>query len=129
MFYSSYGAEILAYTKDDGKGLYLKQAYKPIAPHDDLRYTFTVDSKGIYDTIKRLHEGKDYILKQTAQMVRDSFESGDIDMLRWVQETSNLADALTKRNAEMNRILMILRTEKMNLPKHRSFHLNSRTWT
>lgn len=128
--HSSYGAEILACTEADDRGFNLKQAFKSIAPHDEIKHTLIVDSKGLYDTISTLHEGEDYRLKQTVQRIRDSFESGDIDVLRWVQGKANIADALTKRNREMHRMLSkITRTGRMDLPRHRYFDLDSKTWT
>lgn len=36
-----------------------------------------MDSRGLFDTISTLHVGKEYRLRQTVQMIRDSFEDGD----------------------------------------------------
>lgn len=37
-------------------------------------------------------------MRQTVQRIRDSFEAGDMDVLRWIPGIYNVADALTKRN-------------------------------
>jgi len=39
------------------------------------------------------------------QRIRDSFESRDLDVLRWIKGTANIADALTKRNPVLYRLL------------------------
>lgn len=54
------------------------------------------DSKGMYDIITTLLEGKDYKLRQTIQRIRDSFDLEDRNRLLWVQGRYNIADALTK---------------------------------
>lgn len=46
------------------------------------RHYLTVDSKGLFDTIKTLHQCRDYNLKQTVQRIRDSFDSEELDVLR-----------------------------------------------
>lgn len=128
--HSSYGAEILACTDADDHGLNLKNAVRLILSNQTIRHVLTVDSKGLYDTISTLHDGRDYRLKQTVQRIRDSFESGDIDVLRWVQGSANIADGLTKRDANAHKMLnRILRTGSITLPKHRSFTLDRKTWS
>lgn len=64
-----------------------------------------MDSRGLFDTITTLHEGRDYRLRQTVQRIRDSFESRELDTLRWIKGSANIADALTKRNPVLYRLL------------------------
>lgn len=75
--YSSYGAKILACTKTDDREICLKQAHQSISSGDDLYLVLNVDSKGLFDTIITMHEGREYILQQTVQRIYDSFESRD----------------------------------------------------
>jgi len=83
----------------------------------------------LYDTITTLHEGRDYRLRQTVQRIRDSFESEDLNALRWIQGKVNLADALTKRNPQTHRMLnRVARNGLLDLPPHMSLQLNSGTW-
>lgn len=127
--YSSYGAEILAFTEADDRGYNVKQALKSISPADDFRHILNVDSKGLFDTITTLHEGKDYRLRQTVQRIRDSFEARELDVLRWVQGRVNIADALTKHSHESQRLLnRIATTGLLCLPPHRSFALDRHSW-
>lgn len=54
-----------------------------------------------------LHEPREYRLRKTVARMRDSFESGELDEVKWIDGKSNLADALTKNNTELS--------EKLNL--------------
>lgn len=104
-------------------------AMRSIFPKSSIEHVLQVDSKGLYDTITTLHEGGEYRLRQTVQRIRDSFETQDINVLRWVQSRANIADALTKRNLESHRLLnKILRTGYLSLPPHKSFELDSKYW-
>lgn len=97
----SYGAEILACTKAENRGYYLKMGLRSLFPKANKRNEIAIDSMGLYDTISTLHEGGEYRLRQSFQRIRDSFESGKVDIIRWVPCTSNVADALTKRNYKL----------------------------
>ena len=128
--YSSYGSEILACADADDRGFNIKSALCSLFPKIHFKHVINVDSKALFDTITTLHEGKEYRLRQTVQGIRDSFESNDIDMIRWVQGNANIADALTKLNPHSSKLLY--RTAKSGtllLPNHKSFGLNSLTWT
>lgn len=128
--YSSYGAEILACTEADDRGFYMKQTLTSLYPQKAFEHILNVDSKGLFDTITTLHDGKEYRLRQTVQRIRDSFEAKELNVLRWIQGHVNIADALTKRNTTMHRLLnKILSTGRLVLPNHRSFELNSDVWT
>lgn len=127
--HSSYGAEILACTEADDRGFSIKNSYSSLNPNIKIRHELIVDSKGLYDTISTLHEGRDYRLKQTVQRIRDSFENQDIDTLKWVQGKCNIADALTKRNPEIHRLLNRIATSgRLKLPSHQEFSLDSERW-
>lgn len=69
-------------------------------------------------------------MNQTVKRIRNSFESGEIKVFRWVQGKDNFQDALSKRNTNMNRMMNhISSTEVMTPPQHRRFDLNRNTWT
>lgn len=88
-----------------------------------------VDSRGLYDTISSLHNSKEYRLRQTVQRIRDSFEDGDIDVLRWIPGFFNISDEMTKRSPEMSRRINRIATKGfMDLPKHERFELESSEW-
>ncbi len=69
-----------------------------------LPLVLTVDSLGIYSTITTLHEGKDYRLRQQSLDYGIIRSGGDSDYTM-IAGDSNIADALTKRNTAMYRIL------------------------
>lgn len=103
--HSSYGAEILAAVTSDDRGFYLKQAINTMFPDSPLKHELNVDSKALWDTITTLHDGKEYRLRQTVQRIRNSFESQELDAIRWIPGKDNVADALTKRNVQMHKKL------------------------
>lgn len=70
-----------------------------------IQHELLFDSRGIHDTITTLHDSKEYRLRQTVQRMRDSFESHDLDVLRWIRGIFNIADRVTKRNAQTWRLL------------------------
>lgn len=82
--HSSYGVGILACADADDRGLYLKKSLRSISPNDKIGHILHMDRKGLYDTITTLHLGEEYSLRQTVQRIRDLFEEGDIDVLRWI---------------------------------------------
>lgn len=127
--HSSYGAEILACTDVDDRGYGIKEALSSIFQNQTFKPKLNVDSKGVYDTITTLHEGRDYRLRQTVQRIRDSFESGDLDYLRLIQGFVNIADSLTKKNYVSQRLLnRIAYTGMLKLPTHRYFEVDNKTW-
>ena len=103
--HSSYGAEILACAEGDDRGFYLKMGINSLFPKVKMRNEILVDSMGLFDTITTLHEGNEYRLRQTVQRIRDSFEAADVNVIRWIPGTQNIADALTKRNFTLWKLL------------------------
>lgn len=127
--YSSYGAEILACAEADDRGHYVKQAVQSLFEDKTIKHELTVDSKGLYDTITTLHEGREYRLRQTVQRIRDSFESEELDALKWIQGFANIADALTKHNQNSYKLMShVINTGTLDLPRHESYSLNSSEW-
>lgn len=127
--YSSYGAEILACTEADDRGYNIKLSMASLFPQHIFTHELNVDSKGLYDTITTLHEGRDYRLRQTVQRIRDSFESQELNAIRWIQGPVNISDGLTKRNPISQRLLMgILNSGRLELPRHDTFCVDSEHW-
>lgn len=113
---------MLAFTEGDDHGRRLKMANRMLLRDDTIKHILTVDANGFHDNISTLHEGREYRLKQTVQRIRDSFESGDVDILRWEQGCANIANAVTKRNMNKHRLQnRIIRAGTVALPKHRCF--------
>lgn len=124
-----YGAEILACVDAYDRGFYIKQALQSIFTKEDVIHEVNVDSKGLYDTVTTLHEGREYRLKQTVQRIRDSFESEELDVLNWIHGCVNLADALTKHNpGSFKLIAKTLNSVVLNMPKHESYTLENAEW-
>ena len=98
--YSSYGARILIAAYGDDRGFYYKSVMASLFGHIKVPHELNVDSKALFDTITTLHESTEYRLCPTVQRIRNSFESGELDVVRWLPGTINVADALTKRSRE-----------------------------
>ena len=96
--YSPYGAEVLACADADDRGYYLKTGLASLFPNTKIRSELSIDSRCLYDTITTLHEGRDYRLRPTVQRIRNSFDSHELNHMRWIPGDMNPSDALTKRN-------------------------------
>lgn len=127
--YSSYGAEILACTNSDDIIYYVRMAISALLGDETVRHVVAEDSKEIFDTVSTLHEGRDHRLRQTVQRVRDSFDSKEMDVLRWVQVKSNIADALTQNKRMVHRFLDRITSDgRLLLPAHQFFKLDRAAW-
>lgn len=103
--HSSFGAEIIAAAEMDSRGYDLRESFRIIFPSANIEHEMIVDSKALFDTITAIHEAHEFRLRRTVTMIRHSFESKELDGLRWIQGKLNIADALTKRNVELFRRL------------------------
>lgn len=127
--YSPYGAEVLACADADDRGFYLKSALNSIFTRKPTRNELFSDSRCLYDTTTTLHEGKDYRLRPTVQRIRNSFDSQELNYMRWIAGTSNPADALTKRNPNTSSLLNELVSKGiMCIDLKSGFARDSRTW-
>lgn len=104
--FSSIGAEIIAAATSADRSALMSQSISEVLGNArKLPLVLTVDSHGLYSTITTLHEGADYRLRPVIARLRDSFECGEISTMQWIPGKHNVADALTKRNTWMYRIL------------------------
>lgn len=127
--YSSYGAEILACADADDRCHYFKTAINSMFDEAKIRNELFTDSRCLYDTITTLHEGKDYRLRPTVQRLRNSFESHELNSMRWIPRDINPADALTKRNPKTYKILNELLSDGvLNVDIESGYALDSESW-
>lgn len=104
--FSSMGAEILAGAYSADRGSLLHASIQELYLHKFKGlFELVVDSFGLYGTVTTLREGKDYRLRPTVARLRDSFESGEMDRIRWIPGSKNLADSLTKYNSQARLLL------------------------
>ena len=102
--FSSIGAEILAAVDTADRAIHACAGVNAILSSmisTKVTLELCVDSRGLFDTISTLHEGKDYRLRGTVARLRDSFASKEISGIRWIKGLQNIADALTKFNYDM----------------------------
>ena len=66
-----------------------------------IRSALYVESKALYESLITTHDATEYRLRQTVQRIRDSFESSELDALVWIPSPSIFANALTKRNVDL----------------------------
>lgn len=53
-----------------------------------------VDSRVFLGTITRLHKPREYRLRKVVARMRDAFERGDLNWVKWFREANNLSNAL-----------------------------------
>lgn len=56
------------------------------------------DSLGMLNTIKTMHERKDYLLCRTVHKIWNAFDGEEIDVLDWIRWKASLVDEMTKNN-------------------------------
>lgn len=128
--YSPYGAEVLACADADDRGFYFKSGINSIFCEAKIRNELYTDSMCLYNTITTLHEGKDFRLRPTVQRIRNSFDSKELDFMRWIPGTINPADALTKRSPETRKLLNeLLAGGTICMDLDSGYVHNSATWT
>jgi hypothetical protein len=89
--YSSFGAKILACAVADDRLFALRSSFQELLSRT-FESELLVDSKGLYSYISTLSNNKEYLLRRTVARIRESFDSGDLDTLRWIRGGLNLAD-------------------------------------
>ena len=96
--HSSCGPEIPACAGADDRGFHFKSSLRSTTRKKNVSHILIVHSQGLYDTIFTLDEGKEYILGQTVVRTKNSFKAGELDTLRVLPGSVNIAYRLTKRN-------------------------------
>ena len=127
--YSPYGAEILACADADDRWFYIKSSLRCLFPGTKIKNELFTGSKGLYETITTLHEGRDYRLRPTVQRMRNSLDSRELDYMRWIPGTINPADSLTKRNPNTFAMLNeLVSTGIVCMDLGSGYALDSATW-
>lgn len=103
--FSSFGAESLAAADADDRGCHVESILLSLFPTTAASHHLTVDSKSLFQTITTSHQTGDYRLRITVSRIRDSFESRELNIVRWIVGHVNVTDALTKLNSKMTIIL------------------------
>lgn len=68
-------------------------------------FQLITDFFGLYGTVTTLREGKYYRLRPTVSRIRDSFESSELQSIRWIPGRENISDSLTKYNHNTRSLL------------------------
>jgi hypothetical protein len=95
---SSFGAEILAFAEADDRLFALRSSFKEMLFARTFESELLVDLNGLYSCICTLSNNKEHRLRRTVARIRESFDSGDLDILRWIRGVLNLAGGQTKFN-------------------------------
>lgn len=96
--YSSYWAEVLAAAEADERGYFLRDAIISLFPDLSLEHEPLVDSKSLFETKMTFHQTGDYRLWKILARMGDSFESKELNVVRWLPGSPNYSDVLTIRN-------------------------------
>lgn len=127
--YSPYGTEVLACSVADDRGNYFKTAMNELFPSTKVRNELLTDSKCLYDTLTTLHEGRELRLRTTVQRILNSFDSQELNIMRWIAGTSNPSDALTKRNPKTSKMLNdMLSNGLVCMDLGSGYYLDSQIW-
>lgn len=113
--YSSFGTEILACADADNRLYGLKMGLTALLD-EPVESELLVDSKGLFTCITTLSDQREYRLRRTIARIRESFDSKELDRMRWISGQQNLADALTKWNPASWKLLQeVLNSGYMDL--------------
>lgn len=111
--YFSFRAETLACADADKRLLGLKIGLSNMLGRS-LESELLVDSKGLYTCITTLSDQREYRLRRTVTRIRESFDSQELDVLRWIAGLLNLVDGSTKWNPQtLKLVLSVLSTGLM----------------
>lgn len=127
--HSSSGAEVIATAKGNDRTFHFKEELQALDSVWEMEGRLIVESKSLNDTITTLHENREFRLRQTVQRLRDSFESGQLNRIRWVHTFANLADSPTKRNHCMHRLLdRVCQNGLLLFPSNESVEADFKNW-
>lgn len=98
----------MAATNAEDREYDMKLSLRSIFSGRDIRQELFVDARELFATINALHEPLEYRLRKTVDRMLDAFESGDLECDSWIDDKSNLADALTKGNVEVSQWLNVM---------------------
>lgn len=101
----SYKDKISAIKTAEDRGGYYKCALNYIFSCIGITHELTVASSSLWNTVTTLHGGHKYRLRPTSQQIWDCFESKELNVIRTIPGSSNIADALTKRNERTSKVL------------------------
>lgn len=88
-----------------------------------------MECKGLLETKKMLHKGRDYCLWQTVKHMRDRFEDGYSDTARWVKNWVIIPEELKKCSPEMIKTMKtVICSGKSLLPEHDRKDNNYEDW-
>ena len=101
--HSPFGAEVIAASDADDDSFAMKLVLEDIGY--DVYNVLITDSHGLLDTTTTEKLAREKRARRTIQRIRDSFVNRDLEEVRWLEGTRNIADAGTKSNYEMWRKL------------------------
>lgn len=79
----------------------MKGSFASLLPKKPVKHEILVHSLALFDTITTLHECKEYRLRKNLTRILNAFEEQELDSIRWIPGTKNVADALMKRSIEL----------------------------
>lgn len=79
LWYSFFGAEIIAAADADDHGYDLNLPYDSIFTNNKMRHKLFIDSGGFFDTITTVHESREYRLKKTIAKICNAFEACELN--------------------------------------------------
>ena len=97
--YSSFGADILACADADNRLFGLKGGLSSLLD-EILISELIADSKGLFTCVTTLSDQREYALRRTVARTRKSFDSEELNCLRWFKGQQKLSEAPIKWNPD-----------------------------
>ena len=110
---STIGAQTMALIEASGKAYWLRCMISEIVPSFSVPIHCFTDSKTLYHAVKSTKQITDKGLSIDLAMIKEKLESKDIDHINWISNENQLADCLTKRGANCEKLLATLRSAKL----------------
>ena len=108
---SSQSAEILSMNEGIGEADYVKQFIQEITGVE-LDVDLTIDCKNAYGAVTSNTAPQVKAVRCQAQSVREALQLGEVKRIKLVTGKQQLADPLTKRGADSDRLLQLVQTGK-----------------
>ena len=101
---STLAAETLALLECAEAAVYLKEVISDILKHISLRIKCFVDNKSIVDNVNSTKNVDDRRLRIDIAVLKSMLENKEIESITWIESSLQLADSLTKKGANSQKL-------------------------
>lgn len=109
---STFAAETLAFTDAAESAFWLKTVYEEIIPSAKCRISCFTDNKSLHQSVYSTTVLKDKRLQVDLAVLREMLFKTEIESVKWIDTSAQLADCLTKDGANSDKLLQVLASGK-----------------